>query len=198
MILLAALVDMKLQLASYKKEPGQIYERVATEQDSIFSSFPAITPAGLFYQSMGADRYVLRWLHDGRNETLSFDGQRFRPSVGRPDGSIYFELVAHGSSTMMLFDPARRTAVPSHTPVPVQNTDSAVSPDGRWVAFASDKTGTEQVWLRNVETGSERVLTGGKCNSSSPAWELDSRAIVFASDCGRALGLPSLYRALVK
>jgi len=109
-----------------------------------------------------------------------------------------FELVAHGSSTMMLFDPARGTAVPSHTPVPGENTDSAVSPDGRWVAFTSDKTGTAQVWLRNVETGSERILTGGKCNSSSPAWELDSKAIVFASDCGRALGLPSLYRALVE
>jgi Tol biopolymer transport system component len=40
-------------------------------------------------------------------------------------------------------------------------------------------------------------LTGGNCNSSSPAWTLDSSSILFASDCGRAFGLPALYRAPV-
>jgi hypothetical protein len=39
------------------------------------------------------------------------------------------------------------------------------------------------------------LLTGGNCNSSSPAWALDSESILFASDCGRAFGLPALYRA---
>jgi hypothetical protein len=32
-------------------------------------------------------------------------------------------------------------------------------------------------------------------NSDSPAWELNSTAIVFASNCGRGIGLPALYRA---
>ena len=197
-LILIALADMKVRMAAYAKEPGQRFERVAVEPGAIFSSFPAVTRAALFYQSMGPDRYVLRWRHDGRDETLSFDGQAVRPSANGQDGSIDFELVAHGTSTMMRFDPASRTAIPSHTLAPVNDADSAASPDGKWVAFTSDKTGTEQVWLRNVETGSEQVLTGGKCNSSSPAWELDSKAIIFASDCGRAFGLPALYRAPIR
>jgi hypothetical protein len=40
-------------------------------------------------------------------------------------------------------------------------------------------------------------VAGGNCNSSLPAWELDSKAILFASDCGRAFGLPGLYRATI-
>lgn len=197
-LILIALTDMKIRMAAYAKEPGQKFERVAVEPDAAFSSFPAVTRAGLFYQSMGADRYVLRWLHDGRNDRLLFDGQAFRPSPHGEDGAVDFELVSHGTSTMMRFDPARGTAIPSHTPVPVKDTDLAVSPDGKWIAFTSDETGPQQVWLRSVETGNQKVITGGKCNSSSPAWELDSRAIIFASDCGRAFGLPALYRAPVK
>ena len=52
-----------------------------------------------------------------------------------------------------------------------------------------------QVWVRELSSGKETQLTGGNCNNSSPAWELDSKGIVFASDCGRAFGLPALYRA---
>jgi Glycosyltransferase family 87/WD40-like Beta Propeller Repeat len=198
LIVFVAWVNTKVQMASYAKEPGQRFERVAMEPDANFSSFPVITRAGLFYESMGRDRYVLRWLHDGRDETLSFDGHAFRPSAHGQDGSIVFELVAHGTSTIMLFDPARRVAIPTHAPVHLKDAASAVSPDGKWVAFTSDKTGTEQVWRQNVQTGGQQVLTGGKCNSSSPAWELDSKAIIFTSDCGRALGLPALYRAPVR
>jgi hypothetical protein len=50
------------------------------------------------------------------------------------------------------------------------------------------------IGLRDLSHGEEMRLTGGNCNSSSPAWELDSKSIVFASDCGRAFGLPALYR----
>jgi Tol biopolymer transport system component len=63
------------------------------------------------------------------------------------------------------------------------------------MAFESARDGPTQIWLRDLPSGAERRLTGGNCNNSSPAWELDSKAILFASDCGRAFGLPALYRA---
>jgi len=39
------------------------------------------------------------------------------------------------------------------------------------------------------------ALTGGTCNNWAPAWELNSRSLIFASDCDRGLGMPALYRA---
>jgi Tol biopolymer transport system component len=74
-------------------------------------------------------------------------------------------------------------------------TDPAISPDGKWVAFTSTSTGSQQIRLRNIATGEAQLLTGGNCNSSSPAWELDSQTVIFASDCGRAFGMFALYRA---
>jgi hypothetical protein len=72
--------------------------------------------------------------------------------------------------------------------------DPAVSPDGRWLALTAAETGARQVWILDLVSGARRRLTEGVCNNESPAWEADSRAIVFTSDCGRGLGLPALYR----
>jgi hypothetical protein len=191
----AAFVDAKRHMRSYVNEPGQRFERVAVQEGAAFSSFPAVSRAGIFYQSMVNDRYVLHWPHDNRNEELLFAGQALHPRSA-PDGeSIYFELVANRASTMMQFDPGTGKATLKAMPVPGDSIASVVSPDGHWIAFESTQDGPTQIWLRDLSNGREKRLTGGNCNNSSPAWELDSRTILFASDCGRAFGLPALYRA---
>jgi hypothetical protein len=193
-----AVGDATLHMRSYSEEPPQRFQRVAPQEGAMFSSFPAISRAGLFYQSMGSDRYVLCWVHDNKNEVLSFSGHAFHPTVA-PDGqSVDFELVANRTSTMMRFDPARRTTTPLALPVPPDTTGPVVSPDGKWIAFESAQDGPVQIWVRNVSTRVARRLTGGNCNNSAPAWDLDSKSILFASDCDHAFGLPALYRAPVE
>jgi hypothetical protein len=192
-----ASVDARRHAISYADEPGQRHERVAPQKDAIFSSSPAVSSAGLFYQSIGRDRYVLRWLHDEKIEELAFEGHAFHPVAPSPDGPIYFELVARGASTTMVFDPSTRRVAPGFLPKAIAAADSVLSPDGKWTAFESTRSGPKRIWVRNAASGSEEALTGGNCNSWSPAWELDSRAVVFASDCGRGIGLPSLYRARI-
>ena len=194
---LIAFVDAKRHMATYASEPGQHFARVAPQNGAIFSAFPVISRAGLFYQSMGNDRYVLRWLHDSRNEELSFAGQALHPRLA-PDGTaIDFELVENGRSSVMEFDPATRKTRLLETPVPADFPDAVTSSDGKWMAFTAARNGPMQVWVREQSSGNEQQLTGGNCNNSSPAWELDSNSVVFASDCGRAFGLPALYRASV-
>ncbi len=192
---LIAFVDAKRHILSYENEPGQHFQPVIVQSGAVFSSFPVVSHAGIFYQSMGRDGYVLRWLHDSRNEELSFEGHALHPRLG-PDGTtIYFELVANRNSSMMLFDPSTRIAAPRAILIPPDFPDSVNSPDGKWLAFTSAQSGSMQIVLRDLSSGSEKRLTGGNCNNSSPAWELDSSAILFASDCGRGFGLPALYRA---
>jgi Tol biopolymer transport system component len=102
---------------------------------------------------------------------------------------------------MLAFDPATRRvtplAVPTATLASTPTSVGLVSPDGRWIAFETDRDGPKQIWLQDAASGREVRVTGGHCNNTSPAWELDSSAIIFASDCGRGIGLPSLYRAKV-
>jgi Tol biopolymer transport system component len=111
-----------------------------------------------------------------------------------PNGPIYFELVAHGRSMMMQFDPFSRKVEPAVGSTSIHPSDSVRSPDGRRIAFTSDADGSQQILLKDLASGRVSRFTSGNCNNSEPAWDLNSNAIVFASDCGRAVGLSALYR----
>jgi hypothetical protein len=195
LVALLAVADARRCMASYAKEPAQRLSRVAVEPGQFFAAFPAVNRDGVFFQMMGRDRYVLHWLHDNHIEELSFEGQALHPFTPVPNGPVWFELAAGGTSQMMRFDAASRKAFPGIPPSRTDSAELATSPDGKWVAFTSTLRGSKQIWIRNVATGEETRMTDGNCNSLSPAWELDSSAILFASDCGRALGLTALYRA---
>ena len=70
----------------------------------------------------------------------------------------------------------------------------SISPDRTTLVYASRLTGAWQIWTKGLTSGRTVQLTSGRCNNTSPAWILDSTAIVFASDCRRGLNLPTLFR----
>jgi hypothetical protein len=194
-LMLISFLDAKRHLRSYVQEPAQKFGHVSVQAGALFSSFPVASRAGIFYQSMDRDRYVLRWLHDSQNTKLGFSGHALHPRLAGDGESIYFELVADGVSKMMQFKPSSLSATPLAIAVPGDSTMPAVSPDGAWLAFEGEKDGFSQISVRDLLHGTLIPLTSGNCNNSSPSWELDSKSILFASDCGRAFGLPALYRA---
>jgi len=185
------------QMRSYANEPAQRFERVAAREAAIFSAYPVVAPVGIFYQSMGQDRYVLRWSHENHEEELVFDGNAMLPKLAADGRSVEFELVDEEGSERMSFDPVTRETATLPGDVSRDWAHSVASPDGKWVAFEGVEDGPTRIWLREVASGKERELTDGNCNSFAPAWELDSRSLIFASDCGRGFGLPALYRARV-
>jgi hypothetical protein len=195
-ILFAGFVAAR-RLASYSQEPGRRYERIATERGALYSSSPAILRSGIVYESLDRDHYVLRWLHENRIDRFAFDGEALHPVAQSPDGPVQFELVAHGASTFWLLDPSTGKVGASSAPASDDTPRPAPSSDGKWLAVTLQRGGSKQVWLQPADGSRGTSLTGGACNSFSPAWELDSTAIVFASDCDRGLGLPALYRARI-
>jgi Tol biopolymer transport system component/imidazolonepropionase-like amidohydrolase len=64
---------------------------------------------------------------------------------------------------------------------PFVETDPAWSPDGRWLAFSSDRAGTMDVWLRDLRSGGERRLTDGAGAEMYSAWGPDSSRVAFVS-----------------
>jgi hypothetical protein len=68
------------------------------------------------------------------------------------------------------------------------------SPDGHWLAYSQLDSGNWNLWLRSLDTGKERRLTHAVCNNIEPTWTADSRTLIYASDCGRALWFTALCR----
>ncbi|HSS96582.1 MAG TPA: hypothetical protein VLK33_06125, partial [Terriglobales bacterium] len=73
---------------------------------------PAISKWGLFYQAIGKDRYVLRWIHQGERGELSLDGHILLPNIADPNGPVQFELVSHGASESMAYYPVESNSPP--------------------------------------------------------------------------------------
>jgi hypothetical protein len=191
-------------LVSYHDEPAQMFEPVVLQPGSIYASSPAIVREGIVFQAVSGDRFGLRFSHDGRIEEFRFDGHALNPAALSPSGPIRFELLADGKSTNALFDlqtKQLRTAPFSQSELAGLATlkeEQVMSPDGKWIAFTKLVRNNQQVWVKPVGENVGVQITGGACDSWSPAWDLDSGGIVFASDCSRGMGCPRLYRARLR
>lgn len=73
----------------------------------------------------------------------------------------------------------------------------AISPDGKWIAFSCEQGGTWQIHVMNLSTKEQVRLTNAECNSVSSVWTLDSKGLIYATDCGRGLGLTALAKMSV-
>lgn len=61
------------------------------------------------------------------------------------------------------------------------------SPDGRSIAYISDRTGEDEVWIvaQDGSTPPQQLTTGGSAQRYAPAWSADSKKIVFGDKNGR-------------
>lgn len=79
------------------------------------------------------------------------------------------------------FDMKSRTSTPFvDLPGSAQHS-SSLSPDGRWMAYASNETGRYEVWIESVpRTGTRYQMT--RDGGSHPLWRPDGRALYFDRD----------------
>jgi len=64
----------------------------------------------------------------------------------------------------------------------VLESEPALSPDGREVAFVSDRAGNSDIWLVDSTGGNQLRLTTDSSTDRSPTWSPDGRNLLFVSD----------------
>jgi serine/threonine protein kinase/Tol biopolymer transport system component len=101
------------------------------------------------------------------------------PLTWLPDGRLVF---ADNTSTTGRTDIFAVSAKEGGDPEPLVKTDYAetgarVSPDGRWLAYVSDRTGRAEIWVRAVSGGAPvRVSQSG---GNIPVWARNSRELFY-------------------
>jgi Glycosyltransferase family 87/WD40-like Beta Propeller Repeat len=110
-----------------------------------------------------------------------------------PDGELVFSAVSGGQPG--LFTTGQGGGVRSLAAGEARY--PAVSPDGRWLAFSQLDRGNWNLWLRDLASGEQQRLTHAECNDMQPSWAADSKTLVYASDCGRALWFGEICRRRV-
>jgi len=65
---------------------------------------------------------------------------------------------------------------------PGLQTGPSWSPNGRSIAYASDKTGNFDIWVRRIDDENAVQLTKSSAHDTQPAWSPDGESIVFRSE----------------
>ncbi|HUI09524.1 MAG TPA: S9 family peptidase [Bacteroidota bacterium] len=65
---------------------------------------------------------------------------------------------------------------------PAFNGNAAFSPDGKWIAFESTRSGESQIWLLPCAGGAARQFTTLSTGAAQAVWSPDGRSLAFVSD----------------
>lgn len=101
------------------------------------------------------------------------------PSVAR-DGRVAFNQFGH-QQDLVLFDPVsgEQQRLTDHTH---ENMFPRLSPDGAKVAYQSNRTGDDEIWLLDLASKEEIRLTHEPARDLVPDWSPDGGEIVFLSE----------------
>jgi eukaryotic-like serine/threonine-protein kinase len=133
-----------------------------------------------------SDIYSLPADGSGRLDTLYQSGLLSFPGAFTPDGRTLLFRQTHASSGFNILardfaDSGSNARTVLQTPF--NETAPALSPDGRWLAYASDETGRNEVYLRRYPSGEGRwsvSIDGG----SEPVWRRDGGELFFRNGTG--------------
>lgn len=118
-------------------------------------------------------------VESGRKRRLTTGAWDWLPSVAR-DGRVAFNQFGH-QQDLVLLDPVSGThqRLTDHTH---ENMFPRFSPDGEKVAYQSNRTGNDEIWLLDLTRNEETQLTDERARDLVPDWSPDGSEIVFLSE----------------
>jgi tricorn protease len=162
------------------------------------------TDGNLFYPSISADgktivyedNFSLWKLDTGSGKSTEI---RIDIKADPKDSDVQLVSIANEAESFNLSPSTRRAAVQTHgeiftiatdrgevqrvTETPWREEQPRWSPDGKWIAFISDRTGREEIWMADELGHGLKQLTDADCEKSAPVWSPDSKSILwFGSD----------------
>ncbi len=175
--------------------------------DAAADGFPIWSPDGtrIVFTSTrlgGADLYQKLASGEGTDQLLLQSDQIKYPSSWSADGRflMYFSVDAHtGTDIWVLPMTGDRKPFP-FLRTPAGEVWAQFSPDGRWVAYASNASGRDEVYVRpfaspgagekagsDAATGQWQVSTGG---GVFPVWRPDGKELYYINPAGEMMSAP--------
>jgi eukaryotic-like serine/threonine-protein kinase len=139
----------------------------------------------VFLRAGPGNGIYLRRANGTGEDSLLLAGAGFQEAVLSPDGEWLLMRqggnVGAGGRNIMGIRLGRDTVPVPVVATPYDEDAITLSPDGRWLAYQSDETGTVEVFVRpfpNTDQGKWQVSSGG---GTAPLWSRDGRELFYLS-----------------
>ncbi|MHC4695194.1 MAG: S41 family peptidase [Planctomycetota bacterium] len=179
-----------LNIYRYKVGNGQI--TAMTDYADYDVKYPSIGPGKIIYQN--AESLHLLDLKTGKTRMVPVeipsDRVRMRPEFVEVKPATGSFSLSPTAKRMLLEARGEILNLPVEDGEPINLTritdtrekNAAWSPDGQWIAFISDKTGEEELYLIDQKAGQpwKQLTSGGQGFRMQPVWSPNSKFLVFS------------------
>lgn len=148
------------------ERPGDI-----PQTNEMFGNVPETTDPG----------YVTRSTVSRRQHTFTELGADFEPDIDAAGRRMVFASTRHNARPDLYLKSLDGAAVTMLTSDPAGDIQPVFSPNGKHVAFASDRTGNWDIWVIDVDGGPAVQVTTGHADEIHPSWSRDGSQLVFCS-----------------
>ncbi|GAB4340171.1 MAG: S41 family peptidase [Calditrichia bacterium] len=181
--------NRRMNLFVYSHKTGETRQLTRFKEFDI--KFPSLGPNAIVFENGG---YIYKF--DLESETyrkipirVNDDGIYARPVLKKVDKEISnYEISPDGKRALfgahgdVFTVPVKEGPTRNLTQSPgVHERNSKWSPDGRWIAYISDESGEDEIYLRPQQGGKARQITSGsKCYKYQIYWSPDSKKLLWA------------------
>lgn len=161
------------------------YRDVTVTADSrSFAAVRDVSDSNIYVYTLGGSPDEAKALTSGFGNWVGYSGVRFRG-----DGEVLFSSFVGGLGTFYAVDADGGT--PRRLIESMPTWGLTVSRDGSRIAFVSDKSDANEIWIADADGGNVRRLTSHG-NAASPSFTPDGRSVVYLrmDDGQRAWRLP--------
>ena len=156
-------------------------------------TFPVWTPDGrsVVYSRAGGGALLMRAADgSGPERPLGGDGYLQFAQSFTPDGKQLLVTQQRSSNDLLLMnvDPVGgETAVVDS---PFVDGPGDISPDGRWLAYQSNESGQDQVYVRPLDTQTGGRVQVSPTGGTKPVWARDQRELFYLDAAGALTAVP--------
>jgi len=107
------------------------------------------------------------------------EGADFDPDVERTGQLLVFASTCHSPRADIYIKAIGETAITQLTDDPASDVQPRLSPDGKHVAFCSDRTGNWDIWVTSIDGQMVQQLTKSPAAEIHPDWSPDGQRLVY-------------------